>query len=297
MKKAKHQTEDDFSLKEMQDFFAVLKTVVNERGNIDILMRQKSIVFFNKDQINEYIKRLEPYANRQSILNFVTGIDFYCGEYSKIVERLTPEKKEKIQTDFKTSLTSALAADRRKKRTDFDTVIQNAKIVIARLKRISAHQDVVAYPTTVMDLAFMESPFGDGELLKEIQNKNQKVADKAKKATLSLIEFVEALEAANCMNAPLQAGRQKAGNDGIADIIAMFYGRYIGKPTHPHTGGFYLAVQLTFECLDLPHVDPDRRVKVALAKLRPVNSPKSSIDVRRGRAYAGYGEEVPLGKG
>jgi hypothetical protein len=94
---------------------------------------------------------------------------------------------------------------------------------------------------------------------------NREIKFLAEKAVAPLKEFVETVELLNeLLYQKHSEGRPNADADGLIKIAAMFYGRYIEKPTGYEYGGFFASVQYLRECLNLPSRDPSRIIKKVL---------------------------------
>ena len=217
--------------------------------------------YFSKDQVKEFLtilkgnadqKKLEEQhvTERRAILQFVGGLDFYCWEYSQSGKQITLGQKAK-------------------RRSEFDSLIRDAHSVLARLKRISTGTDIVAYPSTIEKLAFMGDIFDEEGNTKPEPFINQWLRRSATKALPPLKDFTGFLETANeVCNPPSSKGRARADSTGLIKIIAMFYNRYIGQPKSSPDGGFYSAVQLTLEYLNLPCSAPRRAIENALSSFK-----------------------------
>ena len=268
--------------KENDPFTSYIAAQEKNLCNVDYLISRGSIKYFKKYQVEEFIHQLSKYSNsdkrRLIILNFVQGIDFYCDEYVRNGKHLTLKQR----------------AQRRKY---YSLLIRDTKMILARLERIASNKDIVGYPTTIEELAFMEDRFDENCNWKVIPFMNETVKSDALKVIPNLKELISSLEIANStLNPSISRGREKADTVGLVKIIAMFYKRYIGTPTIYHNGGFVKAVELTLEYLGLPHEYPTRSIKQVISSLKAVHNQQTRkiIISPSGRVYTGYAEKIDL---
>ena len=91
-----------------------------------------------------------------------------------------------------------------------------------------------------------------------------KIQNESIRATQALNSILESLDNFKA-EFPTKSGTPKADSHGFVKALALAYKKFIGEPSSYPEGPFATVVRIALEAAGLPHADPSRKIKAALA--------------------------------